>query len=866
MNLVCGAALRILAGTLAGTIVLIAVQPAVALETDNRAEVKAAASPEPLLPQDGHSNSARLSDVESKATTVAEGEGVTQIAQTELIEITNVQVEATAEGVTLRLETNGELAVPAPSIIGNAAIADLANARLSLPEGEDFLVSTPATGIALITLSTLPNDRVRIAVTGTDAPPRVDITPGTSGLTVSVISGDPTAQASDGDALQIVVTGEADGSDYFAPNANTATRTNTSLLDTPASVQVIPSQILEDQQILRIDDAVRNVSGVTGSFDPFGGSALTLRGFTADSFTAGAILRDGFRLYDNLGVQETANLERIEVLRGLPSVLYGQSAPGGMINLVTKQPLSEPFYEAQLQVGNLGLVRPSFDLSGPLTTDASLRYRLNAAYQHEDGFRDFDTDVERFFVAPVLSWDIDDRTTLSFNLEYLNDQSPFDLGLVAIGDGVADVPRDRITSEPDDIRETESVLLGYNLEHEISDDWTLQNAFRYIHQDYNVEVFLPFTVDANGVITRYPAIRHYVSDDYSLQTSIVGEFSTGDLEHTLLAGVDLNWNRFDEQFTKVALGSPSLLNIFDPVYGLVARPNFDDVAPQVPFDTEYDRIGVYLQDQIELGRFNVVGSLRYDSIDFRNTAENTQRADEAWSPRVGLVYGISDEVSLYASYSRSFTPNLAQGVDGDFLEPETATGFEIGAKAELLNGNLFATLAYFDITKQNVATVIDPLTGASASTGEQRSQGIELDVSGEILPGWNVIGFYAYTDARVTEDNVISVGNRLFNSPYNSAGLWTTYEIQRGNLQGLGFGIGVNYVGDRAGDLDNSFKVGDYLITNAALFYQRDRWRFGLNINNLFDVNYIRSVSNSRRNGIVPGEPFTIVGSVSVEF
>ncbi|WAL62181.1 TonB-dependent siderophore receptor [Thermocoleostomius sinensis] len=784
-----------------------------------------------------------------------------------IVQITDIQLNVTPEGLTLRLQTTDELPPPTTTIVGNAAIADLDNATLNLPDRDEVSVASPVEGIALISVSPLPNNRVRIAITGTSAPPAVNLEVDSTGLQLSAIPGTETAEdATDG--IQIIVTGDQAETDYFVPEASTATRTNTSILDTPASVQVIPSQILEDQQILRVDDALQNVSGVVGSLDPFGGSALTLRGFTADSFTAGPILRDGFRVYDNLGFQETANLEQIEVLRGPASVLYGQGAPGGIINLVTKQPLFEAFYDLQFQAGSFGLVRPSVDLSGPLTDDPSLRYRLNAAYQREEGFRNFDTDVERFFIAPVVSWDITDRTTLSLLVEYLDDQSPFDLGLVAIGDGVVDVPFDRITTEPDDRRHTRSLSVGYNLDHQFSDAWRLQNALRYVHQDYHVEVFLPFIIDdTTGTITRFPAERRYYSDDFSVQTSFTGNFTTGPIEHTLLAGVDLNWNRFDEAFTRVALANPSPLDIFNPTYGLVPRPNFDEVEPLVPFDTEYDRVGVFFQDQLSIGNHVIlVGSLRYDSVNFRNTEEGTGQSNSAWSPRIGLIYQPLDTISLYASYAQSFTPNLVQGIDGDFLDPESAEGFEIGLKTELLSNRLLLTLAYFDITKQNVATVVDPLTGASAATGEQRSQGIELDVSGEILPGWNVIGFYAYTDARVTEDNVIPVGNRLFNAPYHSAGLWTTYQIQAGDFEGLGFGIGVNYVGDRAGDLANSFEVDDYFLTNAAIFYVRDRWRIGLNINNLFDVNYIRSVSNSRRNGIVPGSPLSIVGSISVQF
>ncbi|MGG6298347.1 TonB-dependent siderophore receptor [Leptolyngbya sp. AN02str] len=475
---------------------------------------------------------------------------------------------------------------------------------------------------------------------------------------------------------------------------------------------------------------------------------------------------------------------------------------------------------------------------------------------------------ERVFVAPVLAWDISDRTTLSLSLEYLDDQAPFDTGLVAIGDRVADIPPDRSVNEPDDFRQTESLTVGYNLEHQFNEDWTLRNAFRYVAQDYNIQTFLPFSVDdATGIVTRYPADRRYRSDDYSLQTSVVGEFATGTIDHTLLVGVDFNLNRFDEAFTRVDFSSPSPLNIFDPEYGF-PRPDLSGLTPFTPFDTEYDRLGVFLQDQIAIGdRITLVGGLRYDSVIFRNVAEDTRRADTAWSPRFGVVYRPVDNVSLYASYAQSFVPISAQGVDGDFLEPETSEGFEVGVKTELLDGNLLATLAFFDITKRNVATVVDPLTGASAATGAQRSQGIELDVVGEISPGWNVIGFYAYTDARVTEDNVIPIGNRLVNAPRHSAGLWSTYTIQSGDLQGLGVGLGVNYVSNRLGNLNNDFELGDYFLTNAALFYRRDNWRFALNVNNLFDVDYITSATGFNRNtGIRPGSPRAIVGSISVSF
>ncbi|MBW4485557.1 MAG: TonB-dependent siderophore receptor [Tildeniella torsiva UHER 1998/13D] len=798
------------------------------------------------------------------ATTVAEWSA--QLAQAEPVELTRVQIEATEEGLRLWVEASGELSTPPTTTTGNAVIADIANAVLV---GDEVFASSPVEGIALVNVTNLPDNQVRIAITGTDVPPAVSFNPGATGLTVTAAIGQPLAQSAAEEAIQIEVTGEQAEDDYAVPNAATATRTNTAILEIPQSVQVIPQQILEDQQVIRVDDALRNVSGISGRLGPFGNSTnLTIRGFTSDNFTAGAILRDGYRINDSLGSQETANLERIEVIKGPSSVLFGQADPGGLVNLVTERPLAEPAYEFGLQIGSYGLIRPTLDLTGPLTADRSLRYRVNAAHQSEDGLRDFNTDSERSFIAPVLSWDISERTNLTVLMEYTDEEIPFDLGLPAFGDRVVDVPRSRIIGEPDDFLRNRALNLGYDLTHQFNDNWTLNQGFRYVGQDYNVLTALPFFVDeTTGDVTRFFADRAYHSDDYTIQANVVGEFNTGSIEHTLLAGADLNLNRFDEQYTRLDLSTPLSLNIFNPVYG-APRPDFETVPLFAPFDTEYDRIGVFLQDQISFtDNLILVASLRYDSVDFRDLNDAaSSRSDQAWSPRVGLVYQPVETVSLYANYSQSFTPNFGQTASGVPLDAESARGFEVGAKAEFLDGNLFATLAYYNITKQNVATTDPNNPFFTIAAGEQRSQGIEFDIAGEILPGWNVIANYAYTDARVTQDNDIPVGNCLFNAPLHSAGLWTTYELQAGSLQGLGFGVGVNYVGDRYGDLANSFTVGDYFLTNAALFYNRESWRLGLNINNLFDVNYISSTNNSRSFGNATGAPLSIVGSVSVSF
>lgn len=810
--------------------------------------------------------------------------------------VTAVRLESTDNGLKVILETaSGEVPQILPTTSGKTYVANIINTQLRLPNKQEFRALNPAAGITSVTVTPSGANSIRVTITGTL--PTVKVVESNSGLvliaqspTTTQAPETPTDQSEEeipatttsedaevaeetpeGEELEIVVTGEQE-TGYSVPNASTATKTDAPLRDIPQSIQVVPQEVIRDQQVTRLDEALRNVSGVTfGGDRQSRGEEYTIRGF--DNVP---ILRDGFRRYGFFeNFPEVANLERIEVLKGPASILYGEIQPGGLINLVSKKPLAEPFYEAELQVGNRGFVRPRIDISELLTSDGRLRYRLNALYRRGDSFRRYDQEDKRFFIAPVISWKISDRTDLSVSLEYTNDKRPAELGLPVVGDRVVDVPRDRIVNEPDDKIQSEYLNVGYDLEHRFSDKWKLRNAFRYSSYDYDYGVLaydLGDYDEENRILNRFFASQDGQDKNYALQTNLIGEFTTGSIAHTLLLGLDLNRN--DER-TVSAVGDTTPLNIFNPVYRQFPKPDEDTIPSYGGDDVEVDRLGIYLQDQISIfDNLKLLAGLRYDTAEqktvnipgaFTESGEVTRNYD-ALTPRVGIVYQPIEEVSLYASYSKSFNPNTQNTVSGDPLEPEKGEGYEVGIKAELLD-NLFATLAYFDITKQNVA-VTDPNNSFfSIPTGEQQSRGVELDVTGEVLPGWKIIAAYAYIDAEVTADtNTDIVGNRLFNVPKHSASLWTTYEIQSGNWQGLGFGVGFNYVGEREGDLDNSFQVDSYFLTNAAIFYRRDNWRFALNFKNLFDINYIEAAENSRSSGNLPGEPLTVIGSISVEF
>ncbi|MGL5836774.1 MAG: TonB-dependent siderophore receptor, partial [Waterburya sp.] len=784
--------------------------------------------------------------------------------------VTGVEIKQTNSGLEVILQTavGGQKLVPLILPQGNKLAIDLLDVTLALPTRNEFRETNPAPGIKSVTLTKIDESSIRLTITGKKNTPTAEVIPSQRNLVLSINPQGTSAQKRPEEEIEVIATGEGEEDDYTVPDASSATRTDTPIRDIPQSIQVIPQEILKDQQVNRLDEALSNVSGTT-----FGGTfGNTSLNFNIRGFANAPVLQDGFRqfgTFDN-GASETTNLERVEVLKGPASILYGEVQPGGVINLVSKQPLAQPFYQAELQLGNRAFVEPSIDFSAPLTEDGKVRYRLNAVYHHDDGFVDFDQDFNRFFIAPIVSWQIGKNTDLTFQLQYTDEEAPLDNGLVASGNGIVDVPRDRKVGEADDFTEKQRFNLGYDLEHRFSDNWKIRNAFRYSNR--NLEDFgaLPFEFDENtGIVTRLLGLRVVDLENYSLQTNVVGKFKTGAIAHTLLTGIDLN--RTDERDETKLDSTPQLLNIFDPVYDQIIEPNFDQVPASFNNDTQTDRLGIYIQDQVAFTKqIKLLAGLRYDTVETNivdkfNSTETTQN-DDAVIPRVGMVYQPIPELSLYGSYSQSFIPSEEVTSNGDPLEAETGEGFEFGVKGELLEKKLSATLAYFNITKQNVGTP-DPVDLlSSVSTGEQKSQGIEFDLSGEISPGWKVITSYAYIDAEVSEDNSIPAGNRLFNAPEHSASLWTTYEIQQGNLKGFGFGGGFNFVGERQGDLANSFTVDSYFLTNAAIFYQRDQWRLGLNFKNLFDINYIAATQNSRTSANEPGAPFTVIGSVSVKF
>jgi len=803
----------------------------------------------------------------------------------EVIQVTGVQANPTEKGVEVILQTTqGEQLQITNRSAENNFIADIPNAQLRLPNGDAFTFRSekPVEGITQITVTNINANTVRVTVSGETGLPTVELFDSDEGLIFALTPAatamqppqQPTSEtpqeipaAQQDDLIEILVTGQQNN--YRVPNASVGTRTDTPLRDVPASIQVVPRQILEDQQITRLNEALRNVPGVEiGAISPrttF--DNVNIRGF-ATGFNNSSFLRNGIqdpRLAISGGFN-LATIEQIEFLRGPASVLYGNLQPGGAINLVTKQPLSEPFYAIEASIGSFDSYRGALDLSGPLNDSGTILYRFNVAAQTSESFIDFLFD-RRYVVAPTLAINFNDSTSLNIWGEYSRLENSYDQGVPAVGSVLpnpfGEIPRNRNLTDPDNFNVDEAYRLGFDFQHRFSDNWQLRSAllasFYTNDRDF---VFTRALLDDNRSMTRAfgKGSPVYRDDLYNFDTYVTGDFSTGSIQHQLTAGINLRWNN---SFVGQDSATADPIDIFNPVYTPPTSPFVFDPG------TEYGSriLGVYIQDQVTLlDNLKLLLGGRFDFAhqEQRNLSLDTEVDSnyQEFSPRLGIVYQPIQPISLYASYSRSFS--LPDAAFSDVtLEPEFGTQYEIGVKAEI-NSRLAANLALYDLTRSNLSTTDpnDPLR--TIQVGEQRSRGIEFDISGEVLPGWSIVAGYALTDAEITEDNDFPVGNALNNVSRNSFNFWTTYEIQSGDFQGLGFGLGLFFVDDRPGDLANTFELPSYLRTDAAIFYRRGQLRAALNFRNLFDVDYFAAAQS--RNRVFRGDPFTVQGTISWDF
>ncbi len=672
--------------------------------------------------------------------------------------------------------------------------------------------------------------------------------------------------------MQVTASAErADGpvQGYRATRSASATRTDTAIHETPQSISVVPAQVVEDIGATRLEDALDYAGGVERG-NNFGGQGLTeflVRGFSTQEF-----YRNGFavnRGYPNMPDANT--LERIEVLRGPASMLYGRGDPGGTFNIVSKQPQAERRTVLGSQVNTDGLRRGTLDTTGALDESAAFTYRLNLVAEGSDSFRDH-VESERYIIAPVLRWQLNDDTALILEGDYLHNRHPLDRGLTRYPNQAGDLSRDRFLGEESAGKLTnQNATTQLRLEHQLDSQWLLRGGIQYLDGSLDGGAVENNGLAADGrTVGRNYSERWLNWNDLAVQANLEGHFDAAGLAHTLLLGVEFDDFNYDSQIDRSGGATSDFpIDLYDPVYG---QP-----LPALTRTTTYDdenlkSYAFFLQDQIALTeRLTAQVGARLERFEQRyenklNPAGSWDQAHNAVSPRFGLIYDLTEELAVYANTSRSFKPNRGADRSSQAFDPEEGIAHEVGVKYELPEHDLSVTAALFHITKENVLTS-DPFdSNYQVAAGEARSRGFDISVAGNITPQWRMIGGYAYVDAEVTESSSASmpVGTRLANVPRHSFNLLDTYEFAEGPLAGLGVGMGVKYVGDRKGGATSTaFDMDAYTTVDLLAYYPlTERVRLNLNLNNLFDEEY-----EERAWGNIwayPGAPRTLQAGIAI--
>jgi len=672
--------------------------------------------------------------------------------------------------------------------------------------------------------------------------------------------------------MQVTASAErADGpvQGYRATRSASATRTDTAIHETPQSISVVPAQVVEDIGATRLEDALDYAGGVERG-NNFGGQGLTeflVRGFSTQEF-----YRNGFavnRGYPNM--PDASTLERIEVLRGPASMLYGRGDPGGTFNIVSKQPQAERRTVLGSQVNTDGLRRGTLDTTGALDESAAFTYRLNLVAEGSDSFRDH-VESERYNIAPVLRWQLSDDTALILEGDYLHNRHPMDRGLTRYPNQAGDLSRDRFLGEESAGKLTnQNATTQLRLEHQLDSQWMLRGGIQYLDGSLDGGAVENNGLAADGrTVGRNYSERWLNWNDLAVQANLEGRFDAAGLAHTLLLGVEFDDFNYDSQIDRSGGATSDFpIDLYDPVYG---QP-----LPALTRTTTYDdenlkSYAFFLQDQIALTeRLTAQVGARLERFEQRyenklTPAGSWDQAHNAVSPRFGLIYDLTEELAVYANTSRSFKPNRGADRSSQAFDPEKGIAHEVGIKYELPEHDLSVTAALFHITKENVLTS-DPVdSNYQVAAGEARSRGFDISVAGNITPQWRVIGGYAYVDAEVTESSSASmpVGTRLANVPRHSFNLLDTYEFAEGPLAGLGVGMGVKYVGDRKGGATSTaFDMDAYTTVDLLAYYPlTERVRLNLNLNNLFDEEY-----EERAWGNIwayPGAPRTLQAGIAI--
>ena len=653
-------------------------------------------------------------------------------------------------------------------------------------------------------------------------------------------------------------TGPVNG--YRATRSASATKTDTALRDIPQSISVIPATVLKDLGSTHVERALEFAGGVSKQ-NNFGG--LTLYEYSVRGFTTSEFYQDGFSA--NRGYPSTpdaANIERIEVLKGPAASLYGRGDPGGTVNIVTKKPQPQAFTTLQTSAGSWDRYRTAVDVNTPLDSEGNVLSRVNLAVEDNNSFRDH-VESKRVFVAPSFSWQLDPDTSLLVESEFVRHSSTFDRGIVA----ASGVSRSTFLGEPNDGDiDNHNNRIQATLEHHLNDAWKLRLASHYKQGSLWGDASENRALNADGhTLNRRYRERSMGWHDSITQLELRGLFDIGSWQHELLVGTEYEDYRKKERVTAIG-GSPYAIDLYNPVYG---QPKPNGARSGTDFFEHTKSHALNLQDQIIFtDRLRGMLGARFEHFeqstdDFTRNHATSQQTHDALTQRAGLLYQLTPAVGVFANASTSFKPNSGLDANGQTFKPEEGVGYEVGIKSELFDDRLSATLAAFHIEKENVLA-LDPATNTNRAMGKARSQGFDMQLTGQVTDAIRVIGAFAYIDAEVTKgDTAIPTGSRILGVAKRSGSVLGVYEFQDGMLRGSDLGAALTYVGDRSGEAGTRFELPAYHTVDLLAHYKATQnVTVGLNLNNLFDEQYYeRSYSSYWVN---PGEPRNLTVSLTL--
>ncbi|WJR67055.1 TonB-dependent siderophore receptor [Neorhizobium sp. CSC1952] len=665
------------------------------------------------------------------------------------------------------------------------------------------------------------------------------------------------AQNADTTLAPIVLQGEGESATgpvkgYVAKKSTTGSKTDTPLNEIPQAVSVVGKEEMDDRGVVnKVDEALRYTPGVVAA--PYGTDPDTdwfyIRGFDA---TQTGVYLDGLNLfsYGFGGFQiDPFMLERVEVLKGPASVLYGGSNPGGIVNMVRKRPTDEPYYYTEIGINSNANAFGGFDISDKVGSSDTMTYRLTGKIAGGEGYTDFTRDF-RGFIMPQLTISPDEATKFTVWAYYGgldqvhtgNGFLPYE-GTVVDRPGVGRIDRDFFPGEPDlDEGRYDQQMIGYELEHEFDGGWKFSSNFRYGHLDKYEFGPYPYLWASATALNRIGFEGDTTADNLAFDNRVENEFELGGATHNIMAGIDYRYYRIDNLQNFVFGSGP--IDVLNPIYGLPQVPNgplYDEVVTM-------NQLGFYAQDQIRFGEGWIVtlnGRYDYVHTDFDNKlnpAGSFKDSDGAWSGRAGLAYEFDNGLTPYVSAATFFNPLVGTGTAGP-LKPEEGEQYEAGIKYEptFFDGSLTASV--FHIRKQNY-TVSEPAPPfARLQLGEVESRGIELEAKVNIDENWKLLGSLTYTDVEVTKNplNPAFEGKTPYIVPDITASLWLDYTVTQGALEGLSLGAGLRYKGESWADEANTLKVPDATVVDAAIRYKKDDWTASLNVTNLFDKTYVES-------------------------